>query len=154
MKKPNAGEDIVMVNKDHRNSLCSGARPDFVSRFREVANSPIPSSDEMGSSQRISVVLRTDWVEILLVRTSIDPHHLSVEVEISTPNTSPLDEQALATRKLPLDMIVHMEYLLKLLDEGFSLTVIGEEGLWLASKDFPGTPSYQILEILDPPTIV
>jgi len=154
MNKPDAGEDIVMVNKDHRRSFRNGARPDFVSRFREVANSPTPSSDEMESSQWISVVLRTDWVEILLVRTSADPHHLSVEVEISTPNTSSLDEQALATRKLPLDMIVHMEYLLKLLDEGFSLTVIGEEGLWLASKDFCGTPSSEILDILVPPTVV
>ncbi len=154
MSKPDAGEDIVMANKDHRKGFCNSARPDFVSRFMEVANSPIPSSDEMGSSEWISVVLRTNWVEILLVRTSADPHHLSVEVEISTPSISPLDEQALARGKLPLDMIVHMEYLLKLLDGGFSLTVIGEEGLWLASKDFSGTPSHEILEILNPPTIV
>jgi hypothetical protein len=143
-----------MANKDQREGFCNGARPDFVSRFRKVANSAIPASDKTESSQWISVVLRTDWVEILLVRTSADPHHLLVEVEISTPNTSPLDEQALATRRMPLNMIVHMEYLLKLLDEGFSLTVIGEEGLWLASKDFSGTPSYEILAVLDPPTIV
>ncbi|MFX1602920.1 MAG: hypothetical protein ACFFCK_05495 [Promethearchaeota archaeon] len=97
--------------------------------------------------------MRNDWVEILLVRTLKDPHHLAVEVGISTPNPSPLDEQAPSTRKLPLDMIVHMEYLLRLMDEGFSLVVIGEEGYWLASKDFCGIPSSEILEILVPPTV-
>lgn len=142
-----------MVNKDHRHSLNKGAQSAFVSRFKEAASSSIPSSNEIGSGQWISVVMRTEWVEILLVRTLSDPHYLSVEVEISTPNPSPPDEESLVTRRMPLDMIEHMQYLLRLLDVGFSLIVIGEEGLWLASKDFKEGPSPEVLSILTPPSL-
>jgi hypothetical protein len=142
-----------MVNKDHRHSSDRGTRLAFVSRFQEVASSSFPSSDEIVCGQWISVVMRTDWVEILLMRTLKDPHRFSVEVEVSIPTYFPHNGRSAVTRKTPLDMIEHMQYLVRLQDAGFSLIVVGEEGLWLASKDFEEAPSAEILNVLMPPLV-
>lgn len=122
-------------------------------RLQELLKAPLELSDTNRSGCSVYPVCRTDWMEILLVRFVSDPSLLKIEIEISMPTAEMAGERRARPEKLPSDMIAHMEYLEKLLDVGFSLQVVGEECLWIASKNFVGFPSSDIVELLLPPSL-
>jgi hypothetical protein len=53
--------------------------------------------------------------------------------------------------RLPEVMITHMNYLQTLMESGFALQVVGEEGLWAATKQFKGVPESDVIKLLVPP---
>jgi hypothetical protein len=123
---------------------------DFVSRFQEIVRSPIDPSGVYETGESIDLVWKTDWVAISLIRRLTFPISLSILAEISMPVLTSDNDSSRHTA-LPDDVILQMEYLRTLLVAGFDLQVIGEECLWVASKDFKEIPPLEILEILMPP---
>jgi hypothetical protein len=124
----------------------------MLSRLRDFTSLPIDSAEANASGECVSVLTRTDWLQILLLRYVEDPETLRIEVEVFMP-THPRPEDSARPRKMPLAMIGHMEYIIGLLDAGFSLQVLGDECLWVASKQFKGLPGSQIVQKLIPPSL-
>lgn len=125
---------------------------DFVSRFQELVRSQIDPSDVYETGESIDLVWKTEWVAISLIRKLTFPISLAVQVEISMP-VSTLDNDTMDYSAMPDVVILHMEYLRKLLNAGFVVEVIGEECLWVASKDFGEIPPSETLDILMPPVL-
>lgn len=121
-----------------------------MSRFQELVRSPIDPSRVYETSESIDLVWKTDWVAISLIRRLTFPISLGILAEISMPVLAVKNDSTKHTA-LPDDVILHMEYLRTLLDAGFELQVIGEECLWVASKDFEEIPPSEILDMLMPP---
>ena len=100
------------------------------------------------SEESTLLLLRNDWVEILLTRRKNEPDFLAIDAEISLPNLPEIED----TQSFPLHMIAHMEYLQNLQSAGFKIRVVGDECLWIASKEFKETVDDDVIEILKPPT--
>jgi hypothetical protein len=142
------------VNEDDDAArMTSRFRPDILLRLQELVEAPLEPSDVNQSGSSMCVLCRTDWVEILVLRCVENPETLRIEVEISMPVETRPDRHISQPERLPSDMIIHMDYLLKLLDVGFSLHVVGEEGLWIAASQFTGIPSPDVVQRLVPPQL-
>jgi len=126
---------------------------DISSKLQELVETPPQSSEVGGSGYQESVLCRTEWVEILLMRSAEDPEILRIEVEVLVPAAAQPREYPIPQDKMPLNMVAHMEYLMKLLDMGFSLQVVGEECLWVATGQFAGIPPSDVVQELAPPQV-
>jgi hypothetical protein len=145
---------VIIVNEDDDAArMISRFRSDISLRLQELVEAPLEPSDVDQSGSSMSVLCRTDWVEILVLRCVENPETLRIEVEISMPVETRPDRHIGQPERLPSDMIAHMEYLLKLLDVGFSLHVVGEEGLWITTSQFTGIPSPDVVQRLVPPQL-
>jgi len=125
----------------------------MLSRIKEFAELPTNQAEVGSTGERLSVLNRTDWLQILLLRFPENPEVLTIEVEVFMPSGPRPESDSKRLKKMPLTMIAHMEYLIGLVDAGFSLDVSGEECLWVASKNFKGLPSSDIAQILLPPSL-
>ena len=119
-------------------------------RFQEILRSPIDPSGVYDTGESIDLVWKTDWVAISLIRRLTFPISLGILAEISMPVLI-VDNDSTKHAALPDDVILHKEYLRKLIDAGFDLQVIGEECLWVAAKDFKEIPPSEVLAMLFPP---
>jgi hypothetical protein len=145
---------VIIVNEDDDAArMISRFRSDISLRLQELVEAPLEPSDVDQSGSSMSVLCRTDWVEILVLRCVENPETLRIEVEISMPVETRPDRHIGQPERLPSIMIAHMEYLLKLLDVGFSLHVVGEEGLWITTSQFTGIPSPDVVQRLVPPQL-
>ena len=122
----------------------------FVSRFQEIVVAPMDPSSIYETGESITLVWKTEWAAISLVRRLTFPISLTVQVEIHMPVLS-ADNDSINYMAMPDDMVLHMDYLRGLLEAGFDLQVIGEECLWVASRDFKEVPPSELLDILMPP---
>ena len=123
-------------------------------------DSPTPTFNESGET--VEILLQTKSLRILVIRESVNPQTVSLEVEVWLPNRNPtaLDTESETTETELEDedlsttlsrMIDHLQYLLKLHKSGFTLDVIKHDCLWTASKSFTETPSRALFELLIPP---
>ncbi len=125
-------------------------KKEFVSRFYELVMAPIDPSSIYETGESITLVWRTNWVAISLIRRLTFPISLTIQAEISIP-VPPEDNDCINYAAMPDVVILHMGYLRTLIDAGFDVQVIGEECLWVATKDFKEIPSPEMLDILMPP---
>ncbi len=142
-----------MNEKKSVDELISRSPCEISLRLQELLETPLRVSDDAESGYKESILCRTDWVEILLLRCVENPEVLRIEVEISVPEDTSPQKYMSQSDRLPSDMIAHMEYLLELLHVGFSLQVVGAEGLWLATSQFTGTPASDVVQRLVPPQV-
>jgi hypothetical protein len=124
----------------------------MLSRIKDLADLPMNQAEVGSSGERLSVLTRTDWLQILLLRFPENPEMLTIEVEVFMPTGPRAESDSRRPKQMPSAMIAHMEYLIRLVDAGFSLKIAGEECLWVASKHFKGLPSSEIAEVLLPPS--
>ena len=122
--------------------------------------SPTPTFNESGET--VELLLQTNSMRILVIRESVNPQTVSLEVEVWLPNRNhnTLDAKSKTTETELEDedlsitlsrMIDHLQYLLKLQQSGFILDVIKHDCLWTASKSFTKKPSRALFELLIPP---
>lgn len=124
---------------------------DISSRLQELVESPLQLSEAGVSGYEESVLCRTEWVEILLLRSVEEPEILRIEVEVLVPVAAQPGAHLVPQDIMRLNMVAHMKYLMKLLDIGFSLQVVGEECLWVATGQFTGIPNPEVVHALAPP---
>ena len=136
----------------------------LLEKFQKIistpAESPSPPFNESGET--VEILLQTNSMRILVIRESVNPQTVNLEVEVWLPNRNPntfdTESQTAETERDDEDlstslsrMIDHLQYLLKLQQSGFTLDVIKHDCLWTASKSFTETPSRDLFELLIPP---
>ena len=109
-----------------------------------------PPIDDMEES--VSVLCQNDWVRILVVRDKGIPEHLRIEVEVSLPSHSD-PESGEGVKVFVKNLIEHLEYILRLDEEGLTLDAMFRDGLWTACMEFDTLPDDQLFKSLIPPSV-
>lgn len=118
-----------------------------------------PSSED---EEYVCVLWQNDWVRILTVRDSDTPDKWRIEVEVSLPSKlisataqqPPTDNHTgEEAKRFVQDLIKHLEYLLRLDDEGLTLGVMSRDGLWTAYLEIDELPQDGLFEALIPPSL-
>jgi hypothetical protein len=112
-----------------------------------IAKQP-PFDDE----ESISVLYQNDWVRILTVHDMETIENWRIEVEVSLPSqTDP--ESGIDVKNFVESFIKHLEYLLRLHNEGLTLDVISRDGLWTAYLEVENLPPDSLFKALLPPSV-
>ncbi len=136
----------------------------LMEKYQKIISTPIesPTPTLNESGETVEILLQTNSMRILVIRESMNPQTVNLEVEVWLPNRSPntLDTDSKTTETELEDknlsttlsrMIDHLQYLLTLQQSGFTLDVIKHDCLWTASKSFTKKPSRDLFELLIPP---
>ncbi|MFW9960008.1 MAG: hypothetical protein ACFFDV_03260 [Candidatus Thorarchaeota archaeon] len=135
--------------------------PNLFDKFQEIMNSEPAQVIYVEEQESASVLYKTSWVRILVVRSPEDSKSITIDVEVSPPypSLSPTstslvtsEQTSNETQKLLGQMIEYIQYVLVLESSGFSIDFVGNECLILASRQFSEMPSAEIFEILLPPS--
>ena len=136
----------------------------LMEKYQKIISTPVeslsPTVNESGET--VEILIQTNLMRILVIRESVNPQTVCLEVEVWLPSRNPntsdtesnnteteLEDKTLSTTLAR--MIDHLQYLLKLHKSGFTLDVIKHDCLWTASKSFTETPSRALFELLIPP---
>lgn len=104
------------------------------------------------SEESVSVLSQNDWVRILTVCDSDTSEKWRIEVEVSLPSQKDPQSEKVVKNFLQ-NLIRHLEYLLRLDEEGFILGVMSRDGLWTAYLDIEGLPQDSLFKALIPPPL-
>lgn len=110
-----------------------------------IADTPVDISEES-----VSVLCQNEWVRILTV---FDPDTVGswrIEVEVSLPSQMDFEPRN-GVKGFIQNLITHLEYLLRLKDEGLTLGVISRDGLWTAYMEIDDLPTDNLFKALVPP---
>ncbi|MFW9958326.1 MAG: hypothetical protein ACFFCT_09645 [Candidatus Odinarchaeota archaeon] len=126
---------------------------ELLQRYRGIISEPIKGDLD----ESITLLYKTDWVKIMIVRDAQSSEPCSIEIEITLPpciiepSTDDADSQKGVARKFIEDTISHLEYLLRLEEAGLILGIISVEGIWSASLLVCNSPDETFFEVLIPP---
>lgn len=109
-----------------------------------------PLADE--SEESVSVLSQNDWVRILTVYDSDTSEKWRIEVEVSLPSQRD-PKTGKDVKNFLQNLIRHLEYLLRLDEEGLTLGVMSRDGLWTAYLDIEVLPQDDLFKALIPPTL-
>ncbi len=128
------------------------------SKYMQALTKPPSSEDE----ESVCVLWQNDWVRILAVRNIDTPEKWRIEVEVSLPS----ELRSATSQEIPSsnhaggeakqfvqELIKHLEYLLRLDDEGLILGVMSRDGLWTAYLEIDDSPPDSLFKALIPPTV-
>ncbi len=107
-----------------------------------------PENEE---EESVCVLWQDDWVRILTVRDLNTLDLWRIEVEVSLP-ASKEPAPGIDVEKYIHNLIKHLEYLLRLADEGLELCVISRDSLWTAYLELSNIPNDEVFEALIPPS--
>lgn len=136
----------------------------LMEKFQKIISTPAesPATTYNESGETVEILLQTNSMRILVIRESVNPQTVGLEVEVWLPNRNPntlvTESETTETEREDEDlsttlsrMIDHLQYLLNLQQSGFTLDVIKHDCLWTASKSLTKTPSRDFFELLVPP---
>jgi len=135
--------------------------PDLLAKFKEIINNEPAHTSDAEEQESVSILYKTSWVRILVVRSPEDSKSVTIDVEVSPPypslsptSTSPVTSKQTSkeAQKLLEQMIEYIRYILVLESSGFSIDFVGNECLILASRHFTEMPSTETFELLLPPS--
>ena len=118
------------------------------SMCEQAMTGPPPDENE----ESVTVLSQNDWVRILTVRDSETLDLWRIEVEVSLP-TQIDSESGKDAKNFLQDLIKHLEYLLRLDDNGFTLGVMSRDGLWTAYLEIDDLPGDHLFKALIPPSL-
>jgi hypothetical protein len=121
----------------------------MMERFQQFATADLFSSNVTGRRQASQVLHETDPVRIVLTRYEAE-ENLDIDVEVSLPS---LKETSNAEEiRDSIDKVMNtLEYLRRLIDIGFNLELMREEGIFIASKELALDTPEHIFEVLQFP---
>lgn len=105
--------------------------------------------DKIDSEDLTTLIHRTPWVRILLERNDKENSVYSLEIELSLPETIGTGESD--SSEIIDRLSNHLQYLQKLREYGFVLSVIGTGCIYCASKVFHKPPEDNLFRALLPP---
>ena len=117
------------------------------SKYMQALTKPPSSEDE----ESVCVLWLNDWVRILAARNSDVPEKWRIEVEVSLPSQKDPKSGKDAKNYLQ-NLIRHLEYLLRLDEQGLTLGVMSRDGLWTAYLEIVDLPPDTLFEALIPPS--
>lgn len=112
------------------------------------------SSGNDGVGELSKVVYTSEWVRIYLVGTPF-PKKITIQVEISYSGFSLADrehnrEPNTLLKQILETHILSLQWLLRLVNHGFLLDIVAEEGIWYAVKELIIPPSDELTRLLSP----
>ena len=102
-----------------------------------------------GSDEVTTLIHRTPWVRILLEHDEEESNSFFLEVEMSFPEG--VGDSEKDSSELIDKLSEHLQYLQKLRDAGFHLTIIGSGCIYCASKELQEVPEDRLFSLLVPP---
>jgi hypothetical protein len=125
----------------------------LLEKYNEMTRNDLVPSVINPEGESILTLCKTSWVRVLIVRKYSGPD--SVEVELSLPDCdgsgmSPYSRELVDS--LLSSMKKHLEYLERLLHEGFRLDLIANDCLWTASYEIRKSPEKEFFDLLVPPS--
>lgn len=105
--------------------------------------------DSKGSEEVTTLIHRTPWVRILLESDQQEDDSFTIEIEMSIPNS--VGTEGSDSSELINELTEHLQYLQKLRDSGFELSVIGGGCIYCASKEIHEPPEDNLFRVLIPP---
>ncbi|MHA1576644.1 MAG: hypothetical protein ACTSU3_04725 [Candidatus Thorarchaeota archaeon] len=131
-------------------------------KYEQFTKQPIAANGESDDRDSVFVLLETDWVRILLLKSRFDPGNVSIEIESYLPDfvENPADSSSISQPKnvekrdmkeVANGMIAHLKYLIKLGNSGFELDFIGPDYLWTATRDIHEILDLDFFKVLMPP---
>ena len=115
-------------------------------RFILLTSSPVVEESLNAAGELIESLANTKWVEISLIRRPTEMEAIDIEVEVSIPSVAGLSSDELLN-----GMTVHLDYLRQLLEANFTIAVIREDCLWVASRAFSTLPETEVFAAMVPP---
>jgi hypothetical protein len=119
---------------------------DLKQKFAEAATT---LKRKEGSDEITTLLHRTSWVRILLEHDQQESDSFFIEVELSLPDSD--DTKGTDSSELIDKLSEHLQYLQRLRDIGFELSVIGTGCIYCASKELDETPEDTLFRTLVPP---
>lgn len=121
-------------------------------RFHSFIDTPLSELQENVAEEFVKIYSVTEWVNIAFIRTDDE---ISIEVEVSIPSSICTKMLMDSSKQMDLvkGMMTHILYIKKLLEVGFSLSIIKEDCLWVASYLEQSKPSRTVFEALVPPFV-
>ena len=118
------------------------------SKCEQAMTGPPPEENE----ESVTVLCQNDWVRILTVRDSDTLDRWRIEVEVSLPSQINSEYEGNVKRFIQ-SFIRYLEYLLRLDNEGLTLSVMSRDGLWTAYLEIEDLPSDSLFKVLIPPSL-
>lgn len=119
---------------------------DLKSKCKQAMSKQLSPNEE----ESVCVLWQNEWVRILIVCDSDILDKWRIEVEVSLPSQNdPRSEEDI--KKFIQNLIKYLEYLLRLDNEGLTLSVISRDGLWIAFTEIENLPPDNLLKALIPP---
>ena len=119
---------------------------------------PLSELEYNEEGESLTMLHQTEWVRIILVRSTETPGFVIVEVEVSLPSSAyetcpgTLDDSSRIDMENVLsNAIAHLNYLMGLHNNGFTLDVIDQNCLWTASQKIDSEPNGTLFDTLVPP---
>ncbi len=119
------------------------------SNCEHAMTQPMPTESE----ESVSVLSQNDWVRILTVCDADTSGKWRIEVEVSLPSLKD-PQSGKDVKNFIRNLIMHLEYLLRLDDEGLTLGVMSRDGLWTAYLEIDDLPPDKLFMALIPPPLV
>ncbi len=134
-------------------------KEDLIEAFRDFTSTDFLSLWDTGAEEITRVLVQTRLLRLLMSKFKETPDSISVEIEVSFPSWMDSDNsnnQVNAGAKddqsdLPdiiAEMIQHLKYLLRLGENGFTLSAIEQGCILTASKVYQNGPSSDELNLL------
>ena len=103
-------------------------------------------SSTNGSPDELSITVYTsEWIKFYFVG-NILTKQISLQIEVAYSGFSQIDDNKL---HLALEnQIRYLQYLLVLYDNGFTLDIVVEEGIWFAIKNLESEPTEELENLL------
>jgi hypothetical protein len=123
------------------------------SELKSKCKQAIAKQPSIEDEESISVLYQNDWVRILTVHDTDTIENWRIEVEVSLPSqTDP--ESGIDVKNFVQSLIRHLEYLLRLDNEGLTLGVMSRDGLWTAYLEVENLPPDSLFKALIPPSVL
>ena len=123
---------------------------EMMERFRRFASADLSLIAPNRKQQVLEILLETKAIRIILTRYDYRAEDLDIEVEVTLPSL-PKTSNATSIRKFIDNVIARLEYLKRLASLGFSLELIHEEGILIASAVLSKDTEEHVLRALEPP---
>lgn len=120
---------------------------EMMERFRQFAAADLFSSVPNAMNQVSEVLFEKQSVRIVLTRHEDIVEDIEVDVEIALPSLPKSYEMAVLQRFIDI-MIATFEYLKCLISIGFSIELLQEEGMLVASRNLRADTNEPVFEVL------
>jgi hypothetical protein len=124
---------------------------DIEASYHSFMNEPLSALKENVAGEFVRIVRMSEWVQIAFIRHDDE---IVIEVEVSLPVYACGEPHRDTSNQLELlqGMMSHLLYIKDLVELGFTLSIIREDCLWVASYLAKEKPSSNVFNAIEPPT--
>ena len=125
---------------------------DLEDRFASIMNASLSDMQENVAGEYVTIFNISEWVQIAFIRFVDNQDLVMIEVEVSLPSGTCGDSLGNSVDQINLlqGMMTHITYIEDLVKMGFTLSVIREACLWVASFIISDKPPSDVFDALVP----